>query len=218
MFLKIVTTYTLILSLIISCFLPYSIAQESSYTFAVLDLDANGVSNEEARSLSNELRTYITQLVASPEMIEKSSVSYTVLERTQMDKIFDEFDLQNTGCTDISCAIEFGKMLNVQGIIIGSVGLVGETYTLNISLVDIETSVTLKGASYKVRGERDNLLNEGIPEVARSIFELGKKFPWKRTLYISAAIIGAGIIYFASLPPEEETMGDIVIEIPSPQE
>ena len=49
---------------------------------------------------------------------------YTIIERSQMDKIFDEFKVQSTGCTDIACALEFGKILNVETIIIGEVGLV----------------------------------------------------------------------------------------------
>lgn len=212
-----ITTYVVLVALFLTWFPPIILSQQSSHTIAVLDLDSNGVSLEEARSLSNELRTYINQLVQSREFIQHSDASYTVLERSQMDKILDQFNIQNTGCTDISCAVEFGKMLNVEGIIIGSVGLVGQTYTLNISMVDIESSVTLKSASYKSKGERDNLLNEGIPEASRSLFGLGKKFPWKKTLLVSGAVVG-GVVIYALLKPASDEPGEITIEIPVPQE
>jgi len=39
---------------------------------------------------------------------------YTVVERSQMDKIFEQFEIQNTGCVDISCAVGFGKMHSVE--------------------------------------------------------------------------------------------------------
>jgi hypothetical protein len=212
-----ITSCIVIFALLLLWFPPISNAQQSTYTIAVLDLDANGVSLEEARSLSNELRTYITQLVQSREFMRKSDASYTVLERSQMDKILDQFNIQNSGCTDISCAVEFGKMLNVEGIIIGSVGLVGQTYTLNISMVDIKSSITLKSASYKSKGERDNLLNEGIPATSRSLLGLGKKFPWKKTLLVTGTVVG-GIVIYALLKPSPEEPGEITIAIPVPQE
>jgi len=107
-------------------------AQETQEcTIAVLDLNANGISQPEAKSLSNSLQVLITRTVTSKNFIENSEIRYTVVERSQMDKIFEQFEIQNTGCTDISCAVEFGKMLSVERIIIGSVGLVGQTYTFN---------------------------------------------------------------------------------------
>ena len=217
MFGKIVT-YTLIAALFASCFPTVSVSQDASYTIAVLDLDADGVSHEEARHLSDELRTNISHVTASPEMRKNSSVSYAVVECSRMDKIFDELDITNASGTDMASAIEIGKMLNVRGIVIGSAGRVDETYTLDISLVDIERSATLKRANYAMQGTRDGLVSAGIPDIARALFGPEKTFPWKKTLYITAAIIGVGIIYFATRSPEEETKGGIAIEIPAPQE
>ncbi len=48
-----------------------------------------------------------------------------------MDKILDQFKIQDVLCSDDSCAVEFGRLLSVQRIIIGSVGLVGETYIIS---------------------------------------------------------------------------------------
>ncbi len=168
-----------------------SYAQEKTeYTIAVLDLDAHGISQAEARSLSGSLRVQVTRAVISEEFIKKSGVSYTIVERTQMDKIFEQFDIQNTGCTDLSCAIEFGKMLSVERIIIGSVGLVGQTYTFNTSIVDVESSKTLQVAEYKFKGEIDNLLNEGIPDIVSQL--LGMKKKSRKTLYIVGGIVLLG--------------------------
>ena len=183
---------------------------------AILDLDANGVSETEARSLSNELRTYITELLNSKEYQSKTADKYTVLERSQMDKILDQFNIQNLGCTDIACAVEFGKMFNVERIIIGSVGLVGQTYTMSISIVDIESSVTVKGASYRTAGTRDDLLNEGIPQVSRSLFGLGKRFPYMKTAVITTAVAAVGAVVYYLLTRTHD--GEITIDIPVPQE
>ncbi|MCE5249951.1 CsgG/HfaB family protein, partial [bacterium] len=116
--------------------------QQKFYTIAALDLVANGISEAEAKSLSEYMRGQITRAATSDEFSRKSGFSYKVIERSQMDKILDEMQFQGTGCTDEECAVEVGKVLGVERIIIGSVGLVGETYTINTRIIDIETANT----------------------------------------------------------------------------
>lgn len=168
--------------------------EKKEYNIAVLDLDANGVSAAEAKSLSNNMRVQIMRVINSREFGKKTPIRYTVVERSQMDKIFDEFNIQNTGCTDVSCAIELGKLLNVERIIIGSVGLVGTTYTINVSIVDIETAKVLKAADYQFKGASDNLLNRGIPDVVDQLM-LDKRRKSHRMLYlVGGTIVTAGVI------------------------
>jgi len=131
-------------------------AQEKEYGLAVLDLQANGIAETEALALSDVLRSSVLKTIQ--EQKEKIQGSYKLIERSQMDKIFDEFDVQNTGCTDVSCAIEFGKMLNAERIIIGSVGLVGSTYIVVARIVDVESSNTLVSVDRNVPGPVDNVI------------------------------------------------------------
>jgi len=129
--------------------LRLSHAQERKfYTIAVLDLVANGISEAEAKSLSEYMRGQITRAATSEQFGKKAGFVYKVIERSQMDKILDEMQFQRTGCTDEECAVEVGKVLGVERIIIGSVGLVGETYTINSRIIDIETANTLSAADY----------------------------------------------------------------------
>lgn len=180
--------------IILTGFIPprLSFAQEDSYTIAVLDLIANGISASEARSLSDYLRSQITRTVTSQEFTEKSGFVYKVIERVQMDKILEEFDYQSTGCTDEECAVELGKMLNVERIVIGSVGLVGQTYTINARIVDIETASTLSVADYMFTGKRDNLLKTGVPSIVNELLYGKKQKKSKKWYYIVGGIILAG--------------------------
>ena len=222
---KTVTTLILCVSLIFMQImqLPIACAQEKSeYTIAVLDLQANGVSLAEAMSLSNSLRVQVTRAVSSEDFMNSSSLRYTVAERSQMDKIFDEFDIQNTGCTDLSCAVEFGKMLSVERIIIGSVGHVGETYTISASIVDVETSRTLHVAEYTYRGAVDKLLSDGIPSVVSQLLEVQNKKS-RAKLYvivgITAVAVGTAITVLSS--KDESSLGDsgtIFIQLPVPED
>ncbi len=200
-----------------------SCAQDmKEYNIAVLDLEANGISEAEARSLSSSLRVQITRTVISEEFKRKSGIIYTVVERSQMDKIFDQFEIQNTGCTDLSCAVEFGKMLSVERIIIGSIGLVGRTYTINTRIVDVESSRTLQVADYKFKGEVDNLLNEGIPDVVNQL--LGVKKKSRKIYYIVGAGLIIGVVLAAVLSGGSgdggggTSTGEIIFTIPDPSE
>lgn len=65
--------------------------------------------------------------------------NYTVVERANMDKILKEQQFQATGCTTFECAVEVGKILNVDQIIVGSVGKLGDQYFISTRLVDVES-------------------------------------------------------------------------------
>ncbi len=202
-----------------------SISQEAeTYTIAVLDLTANGISLTEAASLSDYLRGQIARVITSDEYVKLTNVTYTIVERGQMDKIFEEFDVQNTGCTDISCAVEFGKMLNAERIIIGSVGLVGQTYTISTRIVDVESGITKSFADYLFTGKRDNLLREGIPSIVNELM-YGKKQKKSRKIYyiVGGAIIAGGVLaaVLGSSPggdDAKDNTGTITFTIPDPSE
>jgi len=63
--------------------------------------------------------------------------------------------LQQTGCTSTECAVEVGKILNVQQTIVGTVGKVGDKYLINVRLVDVETAELIGTASEECYTESD---------------------------------------------------------------
>ena len=194
-------------------------AQETQeYTIAVLDLNAKGISQAEADYLSEYMGGQVTRLVTSEEYKERTGINYTVVERSQMDRIFEQFEIQDTGCTDVSCAVEFGKMLSVERILIGSVGLVGQTYSMATRIVDVESASTIAVADYTYAGQIDDLLRTGITIVVDELM-YGQKKKSRRSLYIIAGItIAAGIAAYFLIPDEKEDTGSISIKIPVPQD
>ena len=220
--LRSVISFTLSFLLAFIDFIPprLSHAQEiEEYNIAVLDLTAKGISEVETDYLSEYMRGQVTRLVTSEEYIKTSNIIYTVVERSQMDKIFEQFEIQNLGCTDVSCAIELGKMLNVEKIIIGSVGLVGKTYSISIRIVDIETAKTTAVADYVFTGQRDNLLTEGIPSVVNELMYGKKQKKSRKKLYyiLAGVVLTAGIAAVLLIPDEKkDDAGTISIKIPVP--
>ncbi len=189
----------------------------NAYTIAVLDLNAQGISQTEADYLSEYMRGQVTRLVNSAEYKERTEIEYTVVERSQMDKIFDQFEIQNMGCIDISCAIEFGKMLSVERIVIGSIGLIGQTYSISTRIIDVESSRTITVADYSYQGEIDELLKTGVPNIVNELM-YGQKKKSRKLLIIAGSLIVAGIAAYFLIPYKGDDEGTISIKIPVPEE
>ena len=68
--------------------------EKQSYTIAVLDLDATGVSEVEAKVLSENLRYEISKAINSQEYKNSEVLDqYQIVERSKMEKIFREFEV-----------------------------------------------------------------------------------------------------------------------------
>jgi TolB-like protein len=96
--------------------------------------------------------------------------SFRVMERSQMDAILKEQGFQQSGACDGSdCAIEVGKLLAVDDLILCTIGKVGNTYTLSARLVDVRTGEVEKSVTRNSRAEVDAILTEILPEVAKEL-------------------------------------------------
>ncbi|MBN1782379.1 hypothetical protein JW948_14690 [bacterium] len=130
---------------------------------AVLNFDALGISAEGAKLLTDRFRGELV-----------NTGGFVVLEREIMSSILDEVGFQMTGCTSTECAIEAGRILQVEKIISGSIGKIGDTYTTNISLIDVESSQIERFFNRDYVGKVDGLLHE-LKSIA---FEIaGKQMP-----------------------------------------
>ena len=139
----------------ISLILFVGVVFAQDITIAVLDFDGNGVSQSETRTLTNRLR----------DELFKTGV-YIVLERGKMDEVLKEQGFQQTGCVTSECAVEVGNMLGVQQMIGGSIGKVGNIYTVSARVIDVETGKVLKSANYDHIGDIGQLLIKGMKDLA----------------------------------------------------
>ena len=221
MFKKIVSFY-LSFMLVLAGFIhpQVSWAQEKeSYTLAVINLEAKGVSLIEADVVSERLRSQVSQTLRSDKYRDSGRDQYMVIERTQMDRIFEQFEVQNTGCVTDSCAVEFGKMLGVERIVIGSIGLVGNTYSVSARIVDVETTETIGVADHLYSGSIDKFIRNEISKVSDKLL-FGRVMKSRKKLYytIAAVAVAAGIGAYFLIPSQEDDEGTISIEVPIPQD
>lgn len=117
---------------------------------AVLNLEGReGVAETQAATLSDRLRG---QLV--------NTRAFVVLDRANMEAVLSEHGFQQTGCSSTQCAVQIGKILNVQKMITGSIGKVGKTYAINLAIINVESSRIERSFNRDYRGEIDGLLQE----------------------------------------------------------
>jgi len=129
----------------------------AKFHIAILNLEGRGVSESEAATLSDQLRGQLVNLGA-----------FIVLDRGKMEDILKEQGFQQSGCTITECAVRVGRVLNVQKIVAGSIGKIGKTYAINISMIDVESSRIERSFNRNYQGEIDGLL-EILQDIAREI-------------------------------------------------
>ena len=116
---------------------------------AVLDFEGKGISQLEASTLTDRLRSYLV-----------AEGNFAVVERGKMDAVLKEQGFQLTGCVSSECAVEVGQLLGVSRMITGGIGKIGKTFTLDARVIDIETGQIIETASLDFSGEIDGLLGE----------------------------------------------------------
>ena len=126
-------------------------------SIAVLDLAPQGVDSSIAKTLSEIMRTELL-----------NTGRFEVLERAQMDRLISEMKIQQSGLTDVENAAELGKMLNVEKLIIGSIGQMGNTYQLNVRLVDVVKAAT-EVAERSECSAREEMLPNAITQLIQKI-------------------------------------------------
>ena len=85
-----------------------------------------------------------------------------------MMAILQEQDFQMSGCTSDEFAVEVGQLLGAELMLAGTIGQIGQTYTIDVRIIDVESGSITRTANYDVRGTIDDVL-DGMSEVARII-------------------------------------------------
>ncbi|MBN1550216.1 hypothetical protein JW979_02055 [bacterium] len=159
-------------------------------TIAVLDFESIGAEEHLGKAVSEIMRT---------ELIDTNR--YRVVERAQINKTISEQRFQKSGLIDDKSAIELGKLLGADLIVIGSVVKIGTSYTINSRMIETKTGEAKLGKN--VTGSDLNLLTALSRSLLDSLFgtirkdtknEPGesKKGKTNKGLRILKAIYGAG--------------------------
>jgi hypothetical protein len=145
-----------------------SLFAQGKISLAVLDLDAEGISESEARIISERLRSSLFE-----------SGKYIVLERDKMDEILKEQGFQQSGCTSDECIVEIGKLIGMQQMVAGSIGKIGTLYTFNVRIIDVQSGRVLHTAVDDCACPIEEVLTSSTDTIVRMLID-GKYKPVKK--------------------------------------
>jgi len=126
-------------------------------SLAVAPLEARGMSVGETES--------VTQAVMD-EWVRVGTVR--VVERSQLDRLFSEQALQQSGACGDSCQVRAVQVLGVRYLVVGSVGRVGQSFDLQLRLLDATTGEVLASQVVPMRKHREDVLLS-VPSAVRSL-------------------------------------------------
>ncbi len=141
---------------------PQQNPPKSELSVAVHTLEAHGISEDEAATLTDVLRSKLM-----------NTGKYEVMERSQMEAILEEQAFRYSGsCTDKECMVEMGQILGIQQIIAGSIGMLGKTYSINVRIISVETGKILNSVTHNYTGPFENLLTTEMSVVANRLADV----------------------------------------------
>lgn len=118
-------------------------------SIAVLEFEAKGVSKVEASTLTDRLRSELVR-----------SKAFTHIERSKIDQVLEEQAFQVSGPMSDETLVEIGELLGAELVVVGSIGKLGSTYTIDLRVVEV-ASAEIIGSYFKDhRGEIDGLLTK----------------------------------------------------------
>ena len=96
---------------------------------AIFDVDVLQGVDVEGPALTDHLNTMLS---AMPQV--------TVVNRDQIKKVADEHQIALSGLVDNSSAVQLGKFLSAQYVIVGRASKIGQTFYLVLKIIDVETT------------------------------------------------------------------------------
>lgn len=136
-----------------------SAQSESRIGIAVNDLSGKGIDKSTAEICSDRLRNELVQTGA-----------FRVMERGEMETILKEQGFQQSGaCDDQACLVEVGQLLGVERMVSGSIGKVGDFYTISLRTVDVSTGEILSVVNEDFTGQVDELISKAVGNAARKL-------------------------------------------------
>jgi len=122
---------------------------------AIMDFGGEDISARDAKKVSDLIRTEIV-----------NTGQYTVIERNEMGKILQEQGFSMTGCTEVSCAVQAGKLLSARKMLVGTVMKLDESLIINGRIIDVQRG-TAEYAHKEIAQSRQDLVRAVDVFVAR---------------------------------------------------
>ncbi len=138
------------------------ISMYAAHTVAIMDFQPKGVDKNSVSIVTDLFR----------DMLFGKHI-FTVVDRASMQQILKEQNLQQSlGCNSEECAVQIGKILGVNSMIIGTLGKLGDAYILSVRMVSIENAKIVWAKTAKIYDF--NRIDEGVSALVDNLVTLYK--------------------------------------------
>lgn len=149
-------------------------------SFAVFDLKATGIREEDAQNLTQILSVELKRIESATVISRDDIIAMLSLEK-QKDML---------GCDDASCLAEIGGALGVDKLVVGQVGKLGESYVISLRLIDAFNVTVDSRVTESFKGEEEQLIRS-VRHAARQLVGISPQKTGK--LAVSATERGAEV-------------------------
>ena len=144
-----------------------TIAFPQKITLAIMGFEATNIDAAEVKILTDRLTTKMAQ-----------AGKFIIIERARMNEVLVEQGFQQSGCVSSECAVEAGSMLGVEIIVTGSIGKLGDLYTMDVRAISVESGKIINQASRDCDECKISVvLREVIPYIANELSGTGGAAP-----------------------------------------
>ena len=120
----------------------------SSPTIAVVDFHNQGISPAAGQTLTERFR--LTLAMYTPYSVEASGIDSRF-------NILNKISKNYSTCASIGCAVNVGKLLNVDRIVMGNISRESDKYTLSADLISVKMEEIIRSRSLEYVGELDGI-------------------------------------------------------------
>jgi hypothetical protein len=153
------------------------------------------VLNVEARGLEADKVPLLTE-VLSTELGKSGDLD--VIAGRDIEAILGfEAQKQLLGCDEASCVAELGGALGADELVVGQVGKIGETFVVNVKLIDVKEMKTTHRVSLTTGTDLDSMLS-GMRRAAQDIVEARTGGKFLGIGAVPAAFFGGGLLATAA--------------------
>jgi len=181
------------LAILVGGLVALATAAQDSRNYAVAELRASGVPESDAAIITERLRS---------ELLTLGKVR--VMERSEMALVLQEQSFQQSGvCDQSSCALEIGKILSVDRMVVGSVGRIGSLFTLSVRVLSVETGEIVQSFNVDHRGDIEDIVLVVVPKIAQKLSGIEVEYPvifmndanqYEGDIYVTTSISGANVV------------------------
>lgn len=131
------------------------------------------------RSVGMDDAEMVADLLASKLM---ASGRVRVMERSEMSRILAEQGFQKSGaCEGQKCAVEVGRILGIEQMVVGAFGRLGDSWVLSARRVDVETGEIVSQSIRQFEGPLKDVPQGLVALVAADLVGGGIEPPARRT-------------------------------------